>query len=84
MVVLCVCGFFFFFAGNCVKCSTPVYGASQACQAMGSLYHDSCFTCSACSKYLISYTPLTLSLENPNMLHLFIPVLFLVGGWVTT
>lgn len=38
-------------AGLCVKCNKPVYGANQACQAMGSLYHDSCFTCSACSKY---------------------------------
>ncbi|XP_063055221.1 Wilms tumor protein 1-interacting protein-like [Engraulis encrasicolus] len=38
--------------GNCVKCSKAVYGASQACQAMGSLYHDSCFTCSACSRRL--------------------------------
>ncbi|XP_053489830.1 LIM domain-containing protein 1 [Ictalurus furcatus] len=38
--------------GSCVKCSKPVYGASQACQAMGSLYHDSCFTCSACSRKL--------------------------------
>lgn len=38
--------------GSCVKCSKAVYGASQACQAMGSLYHDSCFTCSACSRKL--------------------------------
>ncbi|XP_053700135.1 LIM domain-containing protein 1-like [Synchiropus splendidus] len=38
--------------GVCVKCSKAVYGASQACQAMGSLYHDSCFTCSACSRKL--------------------------------
>ncbi|KAL6489069.1 hypothetical protein MHYP_G00028100 [Metynnis hypsauchen] len=38
--------------GSCVKCSKAVYGASQACQAMGSLYHDSCFTCSACSRRL--------------------------------
>lgn len=38
--------------GSCVKCSKPVYGASQACQAMGSLYHDNCFTCSACSRRL--------------------------------
>lgn len=37
--------------GVCVKCNKAVYGANQACQAMGSLYHDSCFTCSACSKY---------------------------------
>lgn len=38
--------------GNCVKCNKAVHGASQACQAMGSLYHDSCFTCSACSRRL--------------------------------
>uniref|UniRef100_H3CW89 LIM domain-containing protein 1 n=1 Tax=Tetraodon nigroviridis TaxID=99883 RepID=H3CW89_TETNG len=34
--------------GTCAKCSKEVYGANQACQAMGNLYHDSCFTCSAC------------------------------------
>ncbi|KAK5862548.1 hypothetical protein PBY51_017930 [Eleginops maclovinus] len=38
--------------GLCVKCNKAVHGASQACQAMGSLYHDSCFTCSACSRRL--------------------------------
>ncbi|MEQ2187119.1 hypothetical protein GOODEAATRI_001297 [Goodea atripinnis] len=38
--------------GVCVKCNKAVYGANQACQAMGNLYHDTCFTCSAC-------TPLT-------------------------
>ncbi|KAG7469877.1 hypothetical protein MATL_G00133420 [Megalops atlanticus] len=38
--------------GSCVKCNKAVYGANQACQAMGSLYHDSCFTCSACSRRL--------------------------------
>nr|XP_036872095.1 LIM domain-containing protein 1 isoform X2 [Manis javanica] len=38
--------------GACVKCSKGVFGAGQACQAMGSLYHDTCFTCAACSRKL--------------------------------
>ncbi|XP_066546781.1 LIM domains containing 1a isoform X2 [Amia ocellicauda] len=38
--------------GSCVKCNKGVYGSNQACQAMGNLYHDGCFTCSACSRRL--------------------------------
>ncbi|XP_070583143.1 LIM domain-containing protein 1 isoform X1 [Erythrolamprus reginae] len=38
--------------GICMKCSKGVYGANQACQAMGNLYHDGCFTCKACSRKL--------------------------------
>eukprot|EP00079_Xenopus_tropicalis_P026429 XP_012820161.1 PREDICTED: LIM domain-containing protein 1 isoform X1 [Xenopus tropicalis] len=38
--------------GTCVKCSKGVYGANQACQAMGNLYHNGCFICSACSRKL--------------------------------
>ncbi|XP_064804068.1 Wilms tumor protein 1-interacting protein-like [Oncorhynchus masou masou] len=38
--------------GSCVKCNKAVYGVTEACQAMGSLYHDVCFTCSACSRRL--------------------------------
>lgn len=44
--------------GTCVKCTKEVYGANQACQAMGNLYHDNCFTCSACSKHTHRPTPL--------------------------
>ncbi|XP_006893031.1 PREDICTED: LIM domain-containing protein 1 [Elephantulus edwardii] len=38
--------------GACVKCSKGVFGAGQACQAMGNLYHDACFTCASCSRKL--------------------------------
>ncbi|XP_005383528.1 PREDICTED: LIM domain-containing protein 1 [Chinchilla lanigera] len=38
--------------GACVNCSRGVFGAGQACQAMGNLYHDACFTCAACSRRL--------------------------------
>lgn len=38
--------------GACVKCSKGVFGAGQACQAMGNLYHGACFTCAACSRRL--------------------------------
>uniref|UniRef100_A0A4W5MVI5 LIM domain-containing protein 1 n=1 Tax=Hucho hucho TaxID=62062 RepID=A0A4W5MVI5_9TELE len=38
--------------GSCVRCSEAVYGVGRACQAMGKQYHDTCFTCSACSQTL--------------------------------
>ena len=49
-------------AGACVKCSKGVFGAGQACQAMGNLYHDACFTCAACSKCLCLCVSLSLCL----------------------
>ncbi|XP_062266458.1 LIM domain-containing protein 1 [Platichthys flesus] len=38
--------------GSCTRCSEAVYGAGRGCRAMGRLFHDTCFTCSVCSKKL--------------------------------
>ncbi|XP_015232415.1 PREDICTED: nurim isoform X2 [Cyprinodon variegatus] len=38
--------------GSCTKCGEPVYVTEGACRAMGHLFHNTCFTCSICSKQL--------------------------------
>ncbi|XP_018026962.1 LIM domain-containing protein jub isoform X3 [Hyalella azteca] len=38
--------------GVCHTCGEKVRGAGQACQAMGNLYHTSCFICCSCGRAL--------------------------------
>lgn len=38
--------------GQCTKCGQSVTGASEACQAMGEIYHNDCFKCVVCSRTL--------------------------------
>jgi len=38
--------------GQCTKCGESVTGSSEACQAMGELYHNDCFKCVVCSRTL--------------------------------
>ncbi len=38
--------------GQCTKCGESVTGSSDACQAMGELYHNDCFKCVVCSRTL--------------------------------
>lgn len=38
--------------GQCTKCGQPVTNSSDACQAMGELYHNDCFKCIVCARIL--------------------------------
>jgi len=39
--------------GQCTKCNQPITGSSSdACQAMGELYHNNCFKCVLCDRIL--------------------------------
>jgi hypothetical protein len=36
----------------CFKCSKPITKRTEACQAMGNIYHNSCFLCFSCGRSL--------------------------------
>lgn len=38
--------------GNCARCTKPVVGRNEACQAMNQIYHGSCFVCMSCGRSL--------------------------------
>lgn len=42
------------FEGICHKCDNKVIGSENGCQAMGSLYHRTCFICKVCKCQLVN------------------------------
>lgn len=76
------------FFGHCGKCRQSVVDSSNACQAMGEIYHNSCFTCSICHRILLNKTFYSIRnqifceedylVRNFRTIHLRLSVLFFV------
>lgn len=42
--------------GYCIACGEEIIGAENGCEALGKVYHSSCFTCSRCGESLSGQT----------------------------
>jgi hypothetical protein len=56
------------FYGRCVKCNKPVFGRNNACQALNSIFHASCFTCVSCGRQLRGKSFYSLN-NNTNQIY---------------
>ncbi|KAL8564622.1 hypothetical protein ACOMHN_032178 [Nucella lapillus] len=59
-------------SGQCLMCQEKVTGASEACQAMGNLYHTKCFTCCSCAAFALIIIIIDSRLAHCLRLHISI------------